>query len=71
MDIHKNCVWKNKKIPEYCTHPNCKDHLCHCNLEFCELYTNNIFKLLKIKFKNRRRKKWLNLKKLKIWKKKI
>lgn len=72
MDIHSNCVWKNKKRPEECRHPKHKEEKCHCDLEPCVLYEKrNLYSLLKIKFKNRdrRKKKWLNLKKLKEWKK--
>lgn len=72
MDIHSNCVWKNKKCPEECRHPKHKEEKCHCDLEPCVLYEKrNLYSLLKIKFKNRdrRKKKWLNLKKLKEWKK--
>ena len=75
MDIHSNCVWKNKKCPEECNHPKYKEEKCHCDLEPCVLYEKrtlySLLKMLKIKFKNRdrRKKKWLNLKKLKKWKK--
>ena len=75
MDIHSNCVWKNKKCPEECRHPKHKEEKCHCDLEPCILYEKcnlySLLKMLKIKFKNRdrRKKKWLNLKKLKEWKK--
>ena len=75
MDIHSNCVWKNKKRPEECKHPKHKEGKCHCDLEPCVLYEKrnlySLLKMLKIKFKNRdrRKKKWLNLKKLKEWKK--
>lgn len=74
MDIHSNCVWKDKKYPETCTYPKHKEK-CHCDLEPCVLYEKrnlySLLKMLKIKFKNRdrRKKKWLNLKKLKEWKK--
>lgn len=76
MDIHSNCVWKNKKCPEECEHPKHKDEKCHCNLEPCILYEKrnlySLLKMLRIKFKNRdrRKKKWLNLKKLKELRKK-
>ena len=75
MDIHSNCVWKNKKRPEECRHPKHKEEKCHCDLEPCVLYEKrnlySLLKMLKIKFKNkdRRKKKWLNLKKLKELKK--
>ena len=75
MDIHSNCVWKNKKCPEECRHPKHKEEKCHCDLEPCVLYEKrnlySLLKMLKIKFKNRdrRKKKWLNLKKLKKWRK--
>ena len=75
MDIHSNCVWKNKKCPEECRHPKHKEEKCHCDLEPCVLYEKRnlygLLKMLKIKFKNkdRRKKKWLNLKKLKELKK--
>lgn len=75
MDIHSNCVWKNKKCPEECRHSKHKEEKCHCDLEPCALYEKrnlySLLKTLKIKFKNRdrRKKKWLNLKKLKEWKK--
>lgn len=75
MDIHSNCVWKNKKRPEECRHPKHKEEKCHCDLEPCVLYEKrnlySLLKMLKIKFKNRdrRKKKWLNLKKSKEWKK--
>lgn len=70
MDIHSNCVWKNKKRPEECRHPKHKEEKCHCDLEPCVLYEKrNLYSLLKMKFKDRRKKKWLNLKKLKEWKK--
>ena len=69
MDIHSNCVWKNKKYPEECRHPEHKEK-CHCNLEPCMLYEKrNLYSLLKMKFKDRRKRKWLNLKRLKEWKK--
>lgn len=74
MDINSNCVWKDKKCPEKCMHPKHKDEKCHCNLEPCELYEKrnlySLFKALKIKYKTRRKKKWLILKKLKNLKKK-
>lgn len=71
MDIHSNCVWKGKNCPEECTHPEHKNEKCHCNLEPCILYEKrNLYSLLKMKFKDRRKKKWLNLKKLKESKKK-
>lgn len=75
MDIHSNCVWKNKKCPEECRHHKHKEEKCHCDLEPCVLYEKrnlySLLKMLKIKFKNkdRRKKKWLNLKKLKELKK--
>lgn len=76
MDINSNCVWKNKKHPEDCEHPKHKNEKCHCNLEPCVLYEKrslySLLKMLKIKYKNRdrRKQKWLNLKKLKELKKK-
>lgn len=64
MDINSNCVWKNKKYPEECMHPKYKDEKCHCNLEPCVLYEKySLLKLLKIKFKNRRKKNWTNISK--------
>ena len=27
MDIHSNCVWKNKKCPEECRHPKHKEEI--------------------------------------------
>lgn len=71
MDINSNCVWKDKNCPETCKHPKHKNEKCHCNLEPCILYEKrNLYSLLKMKFKDRRKKKWLNLKKLKELKKK-
>lgn len=70
MDIHSNCVWKNKKCPEECRHPKHKEEKCHCDLEPCMLYEKrNLYSLLKMKFKDRRKRKWLNLKRLKELKK--
>lgn len=48
MDIHRDCVWKNKKNPEECMHEKHKNEKCHCNLEPCSLYEKrNIFNILK------------------------
>lgn len=56
MDNKLDCVWKNKKYPEECKHPKHKNEKCHCNLEPCSLYEKySLFKMLKIRFKNRRR----------------
>lgn len=71
MDIHSNCVWKNKKCPEECMHPKHKEEKCHCNLEPCMLYEKrSLYSLLKVKFKDRRDKKWLSLRRSKGLKKK-
>ena len=49
MDIHSNCVWKNKKCPEECRHPKHKEEKCHCDLEPCVLYEKrNLYSLLKM-----------------------
>lgn len=50
MDIHLNCVWKNKKDPEQCMNIKHKNEKCHCNLEPCSLYEKRcLLKALKIK----------------------
>lgn len=54
MDIHFDCLWKNKKFPEQCKNVKHKNEKCHCNLEPCPLYEKRgLFKLFKIKIINK------------------
>ena len=56
MDNKLDCLWKNKSNPEECLHKYHKSEKCHCDLEPCLLYEKrNLIKLIKIKFKNRRK----------------
>ena len=48
MDLHKDCVWKDRKCKEICRHKKHRKEKCHCNLEPCLLYEKkNLFKVLK------------------------
>ena len=52
MDIHYNCVWKNKKFPTQCRNRKIKNQICPCDLEPCDHYIKRgLLKTLKLKIK--------------------